>query len=628
MRLSILLLSISCLHAAEISTSENLFQAIRHSDAGAIKRAFDAGASADALDPDGVPAIVAATLFANQDCLKLLLDRGANPNLATPKGATALMWAMPDLEKAKLLIARGANVNARSTDLGRTPFLIASGMPGTVDLLRFLLDKGAELKAKDRGGETALGFAARFADVDVVRFLVDRGFDVNEPSAGGAPPLARAISRQYMPTIEFLLAKGGKIRKTDLRVATHWQDPKLVERFIAAGGDVNGQAGNYQLTPLIYAAASDQSSLATIKFLLDKGADPNAADADGEKALDWARHRGDQARIDLLKQHGATSGSVKHDKTYPKPEGIADPRTSVAKAVALLLPSGPMVFQQRGCISCHQQTMPAEAAAVARERGIAIDEQVATRNLKQIIGTYKPVGDEAMQNNTPGGGEIGIGYAVMALAAEKHPLDRLTGGFTHVVMARQLPDGSWPEATSRPPLEFSSITRTALSVRALTLYPLEGQRKEIDLKLDRARGWLLNAKPQSAEEHAMRLMGLAWARASRKDLDTASRDWVAQQGSDGGWKQLPHLNADAYATGITLFAMHEAGIPVTDPAYKKGVQYLLKTQYEDGSWFVKTRAFPIQPHIESGYPFDLNQWISAAGASWATMAIAYTLPPK
>jgi len=52
----------------------------------------------------------------------------------------------------------------------------------------------------------------------------------------------------------------------------------------------------------------------------------------------------------------------------------------------------------------------------------------------------------------------------------------------------------------------------------------------------------------------------------------------------------------------------------------------LKNQYKDGSWFVKTRSFPVQPQFESGYPFGYNQWISAAAASWASLAIAYTLP--
>jgi hypothetical protein len=55
------------------------------------------------------------------------------------------------------------------------------------------------------------------------------------------------------------------------------------------------------------------------------------------------------------------------------------------------------------------------------------------------------------------------------------------------------------------------------------------------------------------------------------------------------------------------------------------VDWLLKNQYADGTWFVKTRSFPVQPQQESGYPFGYNQWISAGAACWATLAIARTL---
>jgi N-acyl-D-amino-acid deacylase len=101
---------------------------------------------------------------------------------------------------------------------------------------------------------------------------------------------------------------------------------------------------------------------------------------------------------------------------------------------------------------------------------------------------------------------------------------------------------------------------------------------------------------------------------------------LQQQDPDGGWSQLDQLGTDAYATGLSLYSLHEAGVPVTDKAYRQGVAFLLRKQYPDGSWLVKTRAFPMQPYFESGYPFGSNQWISAAGASWASLAIAYSLP--
>ena len=80
----------------------------------------------------------------------------------------------------------------------------------------------------------------------------------------------------------------------------------------------------------------------------------------------------------------------------------------------------------------------------------------------------------------------------------------------------------------------------------------------------------------------------------------------------------------AYATGISLTVMHEAGVSVSDPLFRKGIEFLLRTQYKDGWWFVSTRAFPLQPRFEGGYPFGINQWISAGGVSWASLAISYT----
>jgi hypothetical protein len=97
---------------------------------------------------------------------------------------------------------------------------------------------------------------------------------------------------------------------------------------------------------------------------------------------------------------------------------------------------------------------------------------------------------------------------------------------------------------------------------------------------------------------------------------------LADQRTDGGWAQLPTLSSDAYATGQALVALRESGaITANDPAYKRGAQFLLDTQFADGSWYVKTRALPIQPYFETGFPFGHDQFISAAATNWATQAL-------
>ena len=124
----------------------------------------------------------------------------------------------------------------------------------------------------------------------------------------------------------------------------------------------------------------------------------------------------------------------------------------------------------------------------------------------------------------------------------------------------------------------------------------------------------------------MRLLGLVWTKAPDTDIKAAVHDLVGRQSADGGWSQLATWEPDAYATGLALYALQEAGVAVTDGVYRKGVAFLMSTQYPDGSWFVRTRAFPVQPYFESGFPFGRHQWISAAGTAWAARAIALTLP--
>jgi squalene cyclase len=168
-----------------------------------------------------------------------------------------------------------------------------------------------------------------------------------------------------------------------------------------------------------------------------------------------------------------------------------------------------------------------------------------------------------------------------------------------------------------------------VALRAIKLYPLPGRREEFDERIARAKRWLLNAKPYSLEERVMQLNALADARASASERDSFVKALKAAQNPDGSWSQLPGTRADAYATGETLYALHVSGnVAANDPAYQKGVQWLLKNQLDDGSWFVPTRAVPVQPHTFESFTNGWHQFISASGSSWATMALLFTVPDK
>jgi squalene cyclase len=98
---------------------------------------------------------------------------------------------------------------------------------------------------------------------------------------------------------------------------------------------------------------------------------------------------------------------------------------------------------------------------------------------------------------------------------------------------------------------------------------------------------------------------------------------MSGQRPDGGWAQNANLASDAYATGESLYALRESGaLMVSDDVYQRGVRFLLDTQFEDGSWYVRNRAPKFQPYFQSGFPYDHDQWISSTATAWATVALA------
>jgi len=101
---------------------------------------------------------------------------------------------------------------------------------------------------------------------------------------------------------------------------------------------------------------------------------------------------------------------------------------------------------------------------------------------------------------------------------------------------------------------------------------------------------------------------------------------AALEQPDGGWAQTPYLKPDAYATATALYALKESRAAGVDKAYKKGVEYLLSTQAEDGSWYVASRAPKFQPYFEGGFPYHHDSWISMWATGYAVAALSHALP--
>jgi hypothetical protein len=385
-------------------------------------------------------------------------------------------------------------------------------------------------------------------------------------------------------------------------------------------------------TPLFWAAASEQADPAPVRVLLAAGADVHAVNKMNETALDWALRRGNTPVVSGLKSAGAQQSGAASQPAGPVENALSDSamrdvRAAIGRGVESLHRSGPKFFKQSGCVSCHHQALPLEASALAHKKGIPVDSQLEAQQVKSILAVIKPARPILLENtdvipDIP----VTVPYLLMALAAQGYAADRYTDAAVHNLAGKQMEDGSWIGWAPRGPSEHGDIQATALSVRALNLYGIPGRKAEFQSRIAKAREWLRRADPVTTEEKVMKLFGLAWSHAPEAEIRKAASAVRSAQRPDGGWGQLATLPSDAYATGKALVALHEAAkMEPSSGAYRRGVEYLLGTQGADGTWHVKTRAFPFQPLKDSGFPHGRDQWISATGTGWAAMALAYSL---
>jgi len=122
---------------------------------------------------------------------------------------------------------------------------------------------------------------------------------------------------------------------------------------------------------------------------------------------------------------------------------------------------------------------------------------------------------------------------------------------------------------------------------------------------------LLSATPGHTENCVFRLRLLRYVGADEEAVSEATAELLRLQRDDGGWAQTSEMQSDAYSTGSALVSLIRAGeVPTNQLSVRRGVQYLIDTQQEDGSWHVKTRARPVQPYFESGFPHGKDQFIS------------------
>jgi ankyrin repeat protein len=620
------------------AAGDDLFSAVRAGDAGRVRALMQSRVDANVRDDLGATPLMYAAALPSQDCVLALLAGGADVNAATATGSTPLMWATGQPANVRLLIDRGAEVNAKSKS-NVTALLTATRRPN-IESMRILLARGANPKAGPADGSDLLKaayvpvgavFNGSRIDPEVVKILAEAGVALKRADQLGPGSLASGLGNAAM--INRLIDAGAnpnEMLRTAaqlvpmLQIAVTAGDKDFVRTLLERGADPNGKSSR-DVTALMTAVNAPHPDPAIVRMLMEKGADLNARDNQGRTVLDWAMMQGETDIARLLRAAGAVSGAG----TRASPAGIAQPRTArmaMEKAISQLQPIGPTFNKHTGCISCHHESLPAIAAKLAGARGVPVDATLATHPSQATLEFWK-----RQRENLMLGQESGIGgfmentpYGLWALAEEGVPANVTTDAVVYRILELQQTDGSWTELDFRPPLGgISPIKFTALVIRSVDAYAPPALEQEAKARIAKAREYLRKTAPEDTQDEVFRLLGLIWSGAPASEVARQSARVKALQRADGGWAQLPSMNSEAYSTGQAIYALRVAGGSNPDGARRKGIAYLLRTQLEDGTWFVRSRAtIPLQAYFETGFPYGTDQFISAAGTAWAVMALA------
>jgi ankyrin repeat protein len=270
-----------------------------------VKLLIAKGAKVDNRDKDGQTPLIAAISGDKLDIVELLIAKSAKVNEQNKDGQTPLIAAISGgkLDIIELLIAKSAEVNGRNQD-GQTPLIAAinnknsvgkaAGVnepnngqipPIALDLVKLLISKGAKVNDRNKDGQTPLIAAVFNSDPSIVKTLLSKGAEIDKKHSNNYPnqtPLTIAISRQEFDMVELLIAKGAGINERN----KDGQTPLMVA---IATGD-NNRASEYSPQEFIkpefkLTLDKNQAIPKTIELLLNRGADPNLRDINGDTAL-------------------------------------------------------------------------------------------------------------------------------------------------------------------------------------------------------------------------------------------------------------------------------------------------------------------------------------------------------
>jgi len=243
-------------------------------------------------------------------------------------------------------IAAGADVNAKNPTDNNTPLEVATSYKtfGQSEVVKLLIEKGANVNGKGAYDRTALHVAAGNGRLDLVAYLLKHGADPNATDRAGATPLSRlaenAEDEGDFKVAELLLKHGAALDamnndgRTALRQAIEHNKPKMAAWLLKQGAS---ESGSDAYGESVLQAAAWDGNLETVNELLGNGADVNRPGREGNTALHAAAHKGHLKIVETLLAKGANANAKNAIGYTPLHEAARENRLEIA---TLLVKSG------------------------------------------------------------------------------------------------------------------------------------------------------------------------------------------------------------------------------------------------------------------------------------------------
>jgi uncharacterized protein len=331
-----------------------LMWAVNKGDVAEVRRLLRLGANPKLVNNYGASAMSLAAEVANTDILKLLIETGVDPDSANPEGMTALLAVSRtgNVEAAQVLLKAGAKVDAREKWGGQTALMWASARRHPA-MMELLIAKGADVNARstdrnyqrhiqaegrpkslDSGGLTPLLYAARENCMACVDVLLKNKADINLPDPDGVPPLIVAILNANWDLAKQLIDAGADVNQWDIYGET--------PLYLALNSRTRLDGGRASIDPI-----NKTTGTAIVRMLLDKGANPNAqlffqpanlsgtTNLRGATPLIRAANNNDIEMVKLLLEKGADATIYMADRQTPIHAVLAG-RASENQAIELI----------------------------------------------------------------------------------------------------------------------------------------------------------------------------------------------------------------------------------------------------------------------------------------------------